>query len=294
MNRLFLFQSKRYSKYIYNQKLREATNLTLHGLTVEQQLSWERDGFLIIDSFLAPNEVSTYNQRLDQAFLAWESNGSQNPASGQLNHVQQICGVIEYDDVFLELMENPRMMSIIRDILGDSFVMIDNDGLIKPPQKESHTGWHRDTGNALYVNEKKIPFMAKVFYFLSDVHYDGGCLAFLPGSVHMSNELLPKTEKQEDMPGHVRMNVKAGTAVIFNGGTYHSALNNYTDETRRSIIYNYAPSFLRTWPGYEPSESLKSKADTNLRKMLLGLLPWTADPHAFQEQTPSTLEAGKY
>jgi phytanoyl-CoA hydroxylase len=32
--------------------------------------------------------------------------------------------------------------------------------------------------------------MVKVFYFLSDVEYDGGCLAFLPGSMHMFNEQL--------------------------------------------------------------------------------------------------------
>ncbi|MBW7454135.1 phytanoyl-CoA dioxygenase family protein [Paenibacillus sepulcri] len=268
--------------------------MELHGLTVEQKLSWERDGYLVLEDFLAPEEVSFHNERLDHAFEVWESKGGHNPASGQLNHVQQVCGIIEYDDAFLELMEHPRMMSIMRDLLGHSFVMIDNDGLIKPPQKESHTGWHRDTGNLLYINEKKIPFMAKVFYFLSDVKYDGGCLAFLPGSVHMPNEILPKVAKQEDMPGHVRMSVKRGTAVIFNGYTYHSALNNFTEETRRSVIYNYAPSFLRTWPGYEPSDTLKTKAHTNLRKMLLGMLPWTDDPQAFQEPAAVPAETGKY
>ncbi|WP_274651043.1 phytanoyl-CoA dioxygenase family protein [Paenibacillus humicola] len=257
--------------------------MALHGLTIEQKLIWERDGYLVLEQFLDAGEVSYYNERLDNAFKAWETKGGTNPASGQLQNVQQVCGVIEYDDALLELMENRRMMSILRDILGDSFVMIDNDGLIKPPQKEAHTNWHRDTGTLLYVNEKKVPFMAKVFYFLSDVHYDGGCLAFLPGSANMMNEQLPKVEKQEDMPGHVRMNVKAGTAVVFNGYTYHSALNNYTENTRRSLIYNYAPSFLRTWPGYEPSEALKSKASTRLRQMLLGMLPWTENPKAFEE-----------
>jgi phytanoyl-CoA hydroxylase len=257
--------------------------MKLHGLSVEQQLTWHRDGYLILEDFLTRDEVSLYNQRLDQSFEAFAAKGAVNPASGQLSNVQQICGIIEYDDSFVELMEYAKMMPFLRDMMGDSFVMIDNDGLIKPPQKESHTNWHRDTGNTLYTNEKKVPFMVKVFYFLSDVQYDGGCLAFLPGSVHMPNEMLPKVTKQEDMPGHVRMNVKAGTAVIFNGATYHSALNNFTDNTRRSIIYNYANSFLRTWPGYEPSEELKAKAETNLRKMLFGMLPWTSDPKAFEE-----------
>jgi phytanoyl-CoA hydroxylase len=254
------------------------------GLTVEQKLLWERDGYLAIEQFLSDQEVEYYNERLDEAFIEWRRRGGVNPSLGQLKHVEQVCSIIEYDDAFLELMEHPRMMGIMREILGDSFVMIDNDGLLKPPQKESHTGWHRDTSNLLFMNEKRIPFMTKIFYFLSDVPYEGGCLAFLPGSVHMRNELLPKVEKQEEMPGHVRMNVPRGTAVIFNGYTYHSALNNYSDVVRRSIIYNYAPSFLRTWPGYEPSEALKAKAATNLRKMLLGITPWVADPMAFEDE----------
>lgn len=266
--------------------MRVKVQMNLKGLTVEQKLAWERDGYLVIENFLTEDEVAHYNDRLDAAFVSWRSKGGTNPELGQLNNVDQICGIIEYDDEFLNLMEHPKMMPIMRDLIGDSFVMIDNDGLLKPPHKESHTNWHRDTGNLLFMGEKQVPFMVKIFYFLSDVPADGGCLAFLPGSSNMRNEWLPKVEKQEDMPGHVRMNVNKGTAVIFNGYTYHSALNNYSDRVRRSIIYNYAPSFLRTWPGYEPSETLKAKAATNLRKMLLGITPWVTDPKAFEEEVP--------
>lgn len=257
---------------------------TLRDLSIEQKLAWERDGFLVIENFLEPAEVDFYNKQMDQAYVKHKESGRENPQTGQLNNVDQICGIIEYGEPFLELMEHPRMMGIMRDIFGDNFVMIDNDALIKPPHKESHTGWHRDTSTLLQMNEKPVPFMVKVFYFLSDVHPDGGCLAFLPGSKHLQNSDLPKVEKQEDMPGHVGMSVKAGTAVIFDGYTYHSALNNYTDHTRRSLIYNYARPYLRVWPGYEPSERLKEEATTKLRKMLLGMVPWVQDAKAFEPE----------
>ncbi|REE67680.1 ectoine hydroxylase-related dioxygenase (phytanoyl-CoA dioxygenase family) [Paenibacillus taihuensis] len=257
--------------------------MSLHGLTEEQQLMWERDGFLVIDNFLSEDEVNFYNDRIDEAFVDFETNNRVNPATGQLNHVKQICGIIEYGEPFLQLLEHQRMMNIMRDLIGNSFVMIDNDALLKPPGKVSHTNWHRDTSTKLFVGEKQVPWMIKVFYFLSDVPYDGGCLAFLPGSTHMKDADLPKVEKQEDLPGHVRMNVKKGTAVIFNGYTYHSALNNLSDVTRRSLIYNYAQSALRTWPGYEPSERIKSEATSNMRKMLLGVTPWMVDAKAFED-----------
>ncbi|ALS29845.1 phytanoyl-CoA dioxygenase family protein [Paenibacillus cisolokensis] len=265
--------------------------MRLHGLTEEQYMAWHHDGYLVLEGFLTPEECDRYNAKMDEAFARWRASGGSNPELGQLNHVEQICGIIEHDDAFLELMEHPRMMSIMRDLIGDSFVMIDNDAMLKPPKREAHTNWHRDTGSWLVVNEKPVPFMVKVFYFLSDVDYDGGCLAFLPGSVHMSNDQLPKVERQEDMPGHVRMTVKKGTAVAFHGYLYHSALNNYSDRVRRTLIYNYAPPFVRTWPGYEPSEALRAKATTNLRKMLLGVHPWVSDPKAFESEPESAASA---
>ncbi|SFT07168.1 phytanoyl-CoA dioxygenase family protein [Paenibacillus sp. BC26] len=258
--------------------------MSLYGLTSEQQLMWERDGFLVIEDFLSSQEVDSINEDMDQAFHEFEVNNRVNPATGQLNHVKQICGIIEYGETFAGLMEHKRMMNILRDMIGNQFVMIDNDALLKPPGKISHTNWHRDTTTRIFFGDKQAPFMVKVFYFLSDVPYDGGCLAFLPGSTHMKDEDLPKVEKQEELPGHVRMNVKAGTAVIFNGYTYHSALNNFSDVTRRSLIYNYAQSCLRTWPGYEPSEELKAGATSNMRKMLLGVTPWMTDAKAFEEE----------
>ncbi|UVI28345.1 phytanoyl-CoA dioxygenase family protein [Paenibacillus spongiae] len=257
--------------------------MKLHALTDEQYLSWERDGFLVMENFLTAEEIKKYDDGLDSVVKLWKERGSYNSEHAQLANVDQVSAIIEYDDLFVELMEHPRMMKTLRDLLGDAFVMIDNDGLLKYPQQKAHTSWHRDTGNDLYVNGTRIPFMVKVFYFLADVPYDGGCLSFLPGSHKMRNDQLPKVGEPEDMPGHVRMNVKAGTAVAFHGSTYHSALNNFSSRTRRSVIYNYAPMFLRTWPGYEPSEALQAKASTRMRQMLLGMLPWMSDPKAFEE-----------
>ncbi|SFJ49341.1 Ectoine hydroxylase-related dioxygenase, phytanoyl-CoA dioxygenase (PhyH) family [Paenibacillus sp. UNC496MF] len=263
--------------------------MTLHGLTEEQQSMWERDGYLVVENFLGREETDAYNAEVDAAFARFEASGAENPATGALNYVRQICGIIEHGEPFAELMEHPRMMRILRDLLGDSFVMIDNEAMLKPPGKLAHTSWHRDSSTQIVMNGKPVPFMVKVFYFLSDVPYDGGCLAFLPGSNRMRNDELPAAEKPEDMPGHARMNVKAGTAVIFNAYTYHSALSNVSDVTRRSLIYNYAQSCLRTWPGYEPSEALKAAAATNMRKMLLGVTPWVNDPKAFEDEDASAV-----
>jgi phytanoyl-CoA hydroxylase len=262
--------------------------MKFYALTEEQYLNWERDGFLVLENFLSTDEIAKYNEGLDHVVQKWKNMGCPNSEHAKLDNIEQVSAIIEYDDMFVDLLEHHRMMNTMRDLLGDSFVMIDNDGFLKHPGQKAHTSWHRDTGTDFYLDQKRMPFMVKVFYFLADVPYDGGCLAFLPGSHKLRNDQLPHVSEPENMPGHVRMRVKAGTAVAFHGSVYHSALNNDSQVTRRSIIYNYAPMFLRAWPGYEPSDALKSRASTNLRQMLLGMLPWMKDPKAFEAETVSS------
>ena len=63
----------------------------------------------------------------------------------------------------------------------------------------------------------------------------------------------------------------AGTAFLFNGRTYHAALDNETDHPRRVIIMNYGHFWMKIWPGYEPSPALLARADTAVRRQLLGI-----------------------
>ncbi|SDX46499.1 phytanoyl-CoA dioxygenase family protein [Paenibacillus sp. CF384] len=250
----------------------------LHELTMEQYLSWERDGYLAIEDFLSEEELLAYNTAMDATLAAWKAKGHIMPSN-----IDKVSSVIEHGEIYLALMEHPRMMGIMRDVIGDAFTMIDNELFIKHPGQVTHANWHRDTATTMLIGGKRVPFMVKVFYFTADVPYDGGCLSFLPGSRHMHDDVLPSDEAGGQMPGHVRMNVKAGTAVLFDGATYHAAMDNTSNQQRRSLIYNYGPLFLKQWPGYEPSAALLgNKENTPLRNMLLGASPWPRDPRVFQ------------
>lgn len=259
--------------------------MELHGLTVEQKIAWERDGYLAIENLLTPEEVSKYNTALDRAFENYKSQDSPNPELANLANINQLVNLIEWDDAFLDLMEHPRTMQIMRDLIADSFMLMDNDGLVKPPHSQSHTlRWHRDADTVIISGGKRQPFLTKIFYYFNDVSYDGGCLALVPGSVHLPNDELPTSEKLEDMPGHKRMNFKAGTGVIFNSSTYHVALNNFSDQPRRNAYFTYAPTFMRPFSGYEASDRLKTGANTKLRQMLFGMHPWVSGNFAFQDK----------
>ncbi len=135
----------------------------------------------------------------------------------------------------------------------------------------SHTGWHHDVSLA-GVYHPRSTLMVKLFFLLEDVAENGGCTLFLPGSHRYPMDFpLPKVGNPAEMPGHVKMAFPAGTAYFFNGRLYHSATDNDSDSPRRVLIYNYGHHWMKIWPGYEPSERLRSRAETPVRKQLLGM-----------------------
>jgi ectoine hydroxylase-related dioxygenase (phytanoyl-CoA dioxygenase family) len=80
---------------------------------------------------------------------------------------------------------------------------------------------------------------------------------------------LPHAEDPAEMPGHVKMSYPAGTAWLFNGRTYHAALHNASDTTRKVLIYNYGHFWMKPWQGYEPGPEIQAKAKTPAMKQLL-------------------------
>jgi ectoine hydroxylase-related dioxygenase (phytanoyl-CoA dioxygenase family) len=238
-------------------------------MTDEQRLLFETNGFLVIPGALAPEELARVRAAADSAEAIWRADpgrlGLRKP------NLEQVQAPIEYDDLFLDLMDHPRVFPIVREILGDDVQMIDNDYFITPPRTGTHAHWHRDVGMRGVYHPRSV-LMVKVFWLLADVSPEGGPTAVLPGSHRYAADFpLPKPENPADMPGHVRMACPAGTAWLFNGRLAHAALNNDSDVTRRVLIYNYGHFWMKMWQGYEPSERLLREAGTPVRRQLLGI-----------------------
>jgi len=239
------------------------------ALTDAQRLFFETNGYLVIPNALSPSELTTVRESARRAEARWRADPSLK--GWRKPNIEQVQCPIEYDDVLFDLLEHPRVFPLVRELLGDDISMIDNDLFISPPHSRTHAGWHHDVGMAGVYHPRSV-MMIKVFYVLDDIAENGGATLFLPGSHRFPLDFpLPRVDDPADMPNHVKMAHPAGTAYFFNGRLYHAASNNDTDKPRRVLIYNYGHAWMRIWEGYEPSEALKAKAKTPMRRQLLGM-----------------------
>jgi hypothetical protein len=242
-------------------------------MTDEQRILFEANGFLTIPNALRAGELATVQEAAELAEANWRSDPTK--PGGRSETLDQLQCPIEYSDTLLELLWHPKTFPIVREILGDDVMMIDNDFFITPPKTpRTHAGWHHDVGMVGVYHPKSV-LMVKVFFLLSDVNADSGGTAMVPGSHRFEDGFrFPEVADPKDMPGSIQMTGKAGTAYLFNGRVYHCAVNNASAHPRKVLIYNYGHFWMKMWPGYEPSERLLEQARASgnpVQKQLLGI-----------------------
>jgi ectoine hydroxylase-related dioxygenase (phytanoyl-CoA dioxygenase family) len=241
-------------------------------MTDEQRLFFEANGYLVFPNLLSPEELGGIRAVADRAEAEWRADPAR-PGDRRDNQ-SVVRAIIEYHPTFLDLLEHPTIFPIVRELLGDDISMVDNDYIITPPLNGPWTHrWHFDE-SLLGVYSSRSTMMVKVFYVLNDVSSDGGPTAFIPGSHRFPMDFqMPSPNDIASMPGHVRMDVPAGSAYLFSGRIYHAALPNRSSQTRRVLVFNYGHVWMKPWQGYEPSERLRAAAATPIRKQLLHAVP---------------------
>lgn len=242
-------------------------------MTDEQRALYEANGFLVVENALDPPTLAQIQAAAARAEAAWRADPSRPGVRSAV--LDQVQAPIEYDDALLELLWNPTVFPLVREIVGDDVQMIDNDLFLTPPRTpHTHAGWHHDVGMP-GVYHPRSTIMVKVFYLLSDVDENSGGTAMIPGSHRFETDhVFPKVADPKTMPGCVQMTGRAGTAYLFNGRVYHCATNNESDRWRRVLIYNYGHFWMKMWSGYEPSRRALDAAEASgdpVRRQLLGI-----------------------
>jgi len=242
-------------------------------MTDAQRIQYESNGFLTIPGALSDAELASVREAADAAERVWRADPSR--LGGRSAALEQVQAPVEYDDRLLELLWHPATFPIVREIVGDDVMMIDNDYFITPPKTpNTHADWHHDVGMR-GVYHPKSTMMVKVFFLLTDVDAASGGTAMIPGSHKFEDGFeFPHVPDPKSMPGAVQMTGKAGDAYLFNGRVYHCAVNNDSPNPRRVLIYNYGHFWMKMWPGYEPSRRLLDWAERSgdpVAKQLLGI-----------------------
>jgi len=222
-------------------------------VTQEQIDSYQKNGFVVIDEFLTPQELEMWREAVDEAV---NNRGQQRI----LGRTEALSEDDYYTNVFVQrvnlwqdnekvrkLMIDARLGKLAADLAGVEGIRIWHDqALIKQPWSNP-TGWHLDNPYWSFHSRDAI----SIWVALDDATVHNGCLYFLPGTHKLATfdnvnighnigslfKVYPEWAKLEAVPAPM----KAGSCSFHNGLIAHGAGANMTPGLRRAMTCAYMP-----------------------------------------------------
>jgi ectoine hydroxylase-related dioxygenase (phytanoyl-CoA dioxygenase family) len=220
----------------------------------EQIQTYRRDGFLVVEEWLAPDEVERLRTRFHRCFAhEWES-GLQpdevnyDPETTPPDRTRQLCNVWKADRTIAATVLAERIGAFGAALGGAPGLRLIQDNLIWKPPSGKALLCHQD---ASYLDHLDPPNMTTCWMALDDTSADTGTIYYVRGSNHWPHaDVGGHFHAPEDWLAHVRasmpadaelelvpIEVPAGGAAFHDGWTFHgSPPNERADRERRSLV----------------------------------------------------------
>ncbi len=234
-------------------------------------------GCCIVPDVLSPQEVAALLARtLEQAAceraagVASCETGAGRTAYTNDGPNQRVWNLLNKGEEFAPVAEHPLILDLVRAVLGPDILLSSLTANIAG-KGGSEMFLHMDQGSLpAYFSE---PVVCNVAWVLSGYSETGGATRIIPNSHQLGYR------SSDDMRGAATVAAAAppGSAVIFEGRTWHATGENQTDDPRVALLAFYSKPWLRQQENSVASirDKVLEKASDEL-KTLLGFQTWAA------------------
>lgn len=224
-----------------------------------ERYTFETNGYLVIENALSSAEVGVLNAALDRDFSE-----RHETFYSRSEGTYQSVRVMEVETAFDALIMHPGVFDTLKALMNDDIAFSELSVIIKSPGTETHAAWHKDAGYSGVPLTQSL-LLISCIYYLTDVPPDGACFTVTPGS-HRFDRPQPKVENLEDMPTHVKLSGRAGTAILFNANLWHAAMPDRSDTERRTVHLYYCRPWMKPSGHTQFPPRLLAAADTPFLK----------------------------
>ncbi len=231
-----------------------------------QRASYQENGFLLMPELFNAEEVAYLFDAM-QAMREDFTNTGRKEVIAELGNgagsgeVRSIFNVHRLNEIFANLVRDPRVLNVAREILGSEVYIHQSRINYKPGFTGKEFYWHSDFET--WHSEDGMPTMRALScsILLTDNSESNGPLMLIPGSHHHYVSCMGETpdenykkslKKQEvgvpdqillrylaDMGGIKSCAGKAGSVVFFDCNTMHGSNGNITPYPRSNVFFVY-------------------------------------------------------
>ena len=235
----------------------------------------KKNGYVLLNNVLDDKQCESYKTMLNQDAEKYSSfhAGSQNTDHG-LNdkNMEKIVYNLHNKHIeYFDLCDHPKVFPVINKMLQEgSYQNSSQINLIgfdarNPSKNSKPQQLHLDSS---LPGQGGYPLMMVVMFMLDDFTKENGCTRIIPCS-HLRSDFAENNKKYDE---EISVEVKQGSALIFDGSLWHGGGGKTSDASRWAVIPTYGRSFIK--PAFNFTENIPSNIFNQLtdeRKNLLGL-----------------------
>jgi ectoine hydroxylase len=224
---------------------------------------FDRDGFLVLDALLPPDEANRIDAELDR--MATDRRGDHAPEvilEPDGDAVRSVFAVHRGEGIFARLARDPRLVRLAEQILGSRVYLHQSRVNLKPAFDGREFWWHSDFET--WHVEDGMPAMraVSISIHLTPAHAGNGPLMVIPGSHRWFVSCPGRTPKDHHMASlrrqeygvpdreHLRWLAEnggridtaigaPGSAVVFDCNAMHGSNGNITPHPRHGVFLVY-------------------------------------------------------
>lgn len=225
-----------------------------------------RNGYTVLDSNFNDQFLDNINLKVKEARQSYElEHGIEFLKS--IDESYSLRAPFLYDPIFLEIAFNKNVMQLISSILGDGFILNQQNLVINPSgEKYNQLFWHRDLPYQHFTSSR--PIALNALFCLVDFTAENGSTAVLPSS--HKHESFPSESFVRETS--LTVNAKRGQFIVMDAMTFHSGTMNNSAHERVGLNNVYAPPIIKKQIELNQSDfhySLESLPENS--KLKLGL-----------------------
>jgi non-heme Fe2+,alpha-ketoglutarate-dependent halogenase len=232
----------------------------LQQLTAGQVETFNRDGYLTGIRVFDDEEIAEIRSYFDDLLARTLAAGG-NSYSISTAHLR-------YGRVY-DLLTNPKIVSYVRDLLGENVVAWGSHFFCKMPGDGKRVSWHQDASYWPLTPSKAVT----VWLAIDDATVENACMRFIPGSHwfgHLTHTLTENDDSNvlnqtvagvEQLSAPVDNELRAGELSIHSDLLVHGSEANASDRRRCGLTLRYCPVDVRAGLGWNEKGVIVSGSD---------------------------------
>jgi phytanoyl-CoA hydroxylase len=220
---------------------------------------YDANGYAVVERLFTRQELATVVSRLDE-MLADPSRASAGVLIGRESDtcadkskppppddpIRKFTYTVRYDPVFQSSARSPKLLELVRALIGPRVKVFTDQMLLKPPGGQDKPT-HQDQS---YFRMQPADSLVTAWIALDDATLENGCMKYVPtshrvGLLEMEHEAgrpvhhNPMTSHLK-LPPEVSCPVPAGSVIFHHPLTLHRSDVNRTRTWRRALVMHFA------------------------------------------------------